>query len=508
MYYDFTPAEAARVQLAAFFGIKVDPVGYVDLAAVVVYSLVLFVGLCANIYVWCNRHYAPLKAKNIPLMTGIYLHSVFFFLGDLTLCGMVHVRGPFFGNCTLMLIWLRSMMGNFSLGSLLTIRSYKLYRVFCMNKPMHGYNRAMPYVLYIALILVAGTISTIIPKHLTVDYIEGVEFCIDNPNLVTSYCSVLWFMWCIYFMMMWLLRNVRSSFNEFREMAISLGLLVFCTIFNQAVLYCVPRLPTSLSWRLALLSVDQITANYIWWLIMLKPIYKCVFHHDKYLAQWKQKMTADGLRAQYGMGMGETEMSTHSNTLVNSHQDTVSSKAAESNPSYTESTRLAINRLAALSESCQGRIAATAAGWEASESGDTVSGEDYFYRHSISFAQKFERRKSEPFVSAGATSTPETRGANLHERGSKYRMLTQRVLSHHDAVEMVEETGGISDSVLVDFGLPDTRAQDTISLQESTSPECAQQKPPARSSEIHRWQRSDTDLSLLSSGCSGGRRLL
>ncbi|KAJ2096034.1 hypothetical protein GGI16_005003 [Coemansia sp. S142-1] len=291
-------------------------------------------------------------------------------------------------------------------------------------------------------------------------------------------------------------------------MAISLGLLVFCTIFNQAVLYCIPRLPTSLSWRLALLSVDQITANYIWWLIMLKPIYKCIFHHDKYLAQWKQKMTADGLRAQYGMGMGETEMSTHSNTLVNGHQETGSSKAVESDPSYTESTRLAINRLAALSESSHGRIAATAAGWETSESGDTVSGEDYFYRHSISFAQKFERRKSEPFVSAGATSTPLTRGANIHERGSKYRMLTQRVLSHHDAVELVEETSANSDSVLVDFGLPDSRAQDTASLHESSSPECAQQKPPARSSEIHRWQRSDTDLSLLSSGCSGGRRLL
>ncbi|KAJ2468709.1 hypothetical protein GGI02_003620 [Coemansia sp. RSA 2322] len=507
MYYDFSPHEKARVQLAAFFGIEVDPVGYGDLAALLTWSLILSAGLFANIYVWNNRHYAPLKAKNIPLMTGIYLHSVFFFLGDLTLCGIVHVRGPIFGNCTLMLIWLRSMLGNFSLGSLLTIRSYKLYRVFCMNKPMHGYNRAVPYVLYIVLIFAAGTISTIIPKYLTVDYIEGVEFCIDNPNLVTAYCSVLWFMWCIYFMMMWLLRNVRSSFNEFREMAISLGLLVSCTIFNQAVLYCVPRLPTSLRWRLALLFVDQFTANYIWWLIMLKPMYKCVFFHDKYLIQWKQKMTADGLRAQYGMGMGETEMSTHSNTLVSDHQDASLSKAVESDPSYTESTRMAISRLAALSESCQGRIAATAAGWEVSEGGETVSGDDYFYRHSISFAQKSERRKSEPFVSAAA-SKPMQRGVNGNERNSKYRMLTQRVLSHHDAVEIVEESNVSSDGVLVDFGLRGARSQDTASLHEGGSPEGSTQKPPVRSSEIHRWQRSDTDLSLLSSGCSGGRRLL
>ncbi|KAJ1998147.1 hypothetical protein H4R26_005567 [Coemansia thaxteri] len=168
---------------------------------------------------------------------------------------------------------------------------------------------------------------------------------------------------------------------------------------------------------------------------------------------------------------------------------------------------MAISRLAALSESCQGRIAATAAGWEASEGGETVSGDDYFYRHSISFAQKSERRKSEPFVSAAA-SKPMQRGVNGNERNSKYRMLTQRVLSHHDAVEIVEESNVSSDGVLVDFGLRGARSQDTASLHEGGSPEGSTQKPPVRSSEIHRWQRSDTDLSLLSSGCSGGRRLL
>ncbi|KAJ2759912.1 hypothetical protein IWQ56_005613, partial [Coemansia nantahalensis] len=277
MYYDFTPEEQQRVEMAAFFGIQVDPLGHADLAALIGYSLVLCFGFVATAYTWLNRHYAPLKAKNIPLMTGIYLHSVFFFLGDLTLCGIVHVRGPFFGDCMLMLVWFRSMFGNFALGSLLTIRSFKLYRIFCRNKPMHGFRRSYPYLLFLSLILIVGMITTLVPRSLTMTYLDGVEFCIVNQNLITAFCILLWCIWSVYMVMVWLLRNVRSSFNEFMEMAISLLMLVICTIFNQVILNYMPRLPTSLRWRLALLTVDQITGNFIWWLIMFKPIFNCIF---------------------------------------------------------------------------------------------------------------------------------------------------------------------------------------------------------------------------------------
>ncbi|KAJ2412435.1 hypothetical protein GGF47_006087, partial [Coemansia sp. RSA 2524] len=319
------------------------PVGYGDLAMVVIWTFVLMVGMAATTYMWIHRHYAPLKAKNIPLMTGIYMHSVFFFLGDLTLCGLVHVRGPFFANCTLMLVWFRSMFGNFALGSLLAIRSYKLYRVFCKNKPMHGNRRYIPYLLFLALIIIVGTVSTAVPRSMSVEYIEGIEFCIVNQHLVTAYTTILWLVWTVYMAMVWLLRNIRSSFNEFREMATSLFLIVACTVFNQTLLYTVPRLPTSLRWRLALVSVDQITANYIWWLIMFKPLSNCLFRHNEYLTEWRDKMTFDGLRAQYGMGVTDTEMSSQSNTLV---YDQASPKSVDPDPSYTESTRIAIDQLA------------------------------------------------------------------------------------------------------------------------------------------------------------------
>ncbi|KAJ1944689.1 hypothetical protein GGF37_002072 [Kickxella alabastrina] len=214
MYYDMTSDEKKCIELAAFSGLSVDPAGYVDFAVVLFYIAILLIGLIANIYIWFNRHYTPLKAKNISLMTRIYLHCIFFFLGDVTLCGLVHVRSSVFGNCILILVWFRSMLGNFSLGALFTIRSYKFYCVFCRNKPMQGYRRTLPYLVYILIISIVGTISTLVPRRMTMVFLDSIEFCSANENLVTTYCTMLWAVWVAYTAMMWLLRNVRSSFNE------------------------------------------------------------------------------------------------------------------------------------------------------------------------------------------------------------------------------------------------------------------------------------------------------
>ncbi|KAJ1744172.1 hypothetical protein H4R22_000499 [Coemansia sp. RSA 1290] len=503
MYYDLTPEEKARVEIGEFFGIAIDPIGYGDLAMLVFWSVILAVGLAATIYTWVNRRYAPLKAKNIPLMTGIYLHSVFFFLGDLSLCGLVHVRGPFFANCTLMLIWFRSMFGNFALGSLLAIRSYKLYRVFCRNKPIHGYRRCIPYVLFLAIIMAVGIISTTVPRRMSVEYLEGVEFCIVNQHLVTTYCTILWCIWAIYMVMVWLLRNIRSSFNEFREMAVSLLLLVGCTIFNQVLLYTEPLLPTSLRWRLALISVDQLTANYIWWLIMFKPLYNCLFRHDKYLAEWKDKMTFDGLREQYGVGIMDTEISQHSNTLVY-NQNT---NKSFNEPSLTESTRLAINQLAAYPANAHtpGTAAQSKEPFDWVNSSDTSSG----FQASLSAfhnrqSGEFGRRRSEPFVPVCGSHEMDVYATHAHARRSRQRILDMRVMSHYEVDHPSQHSESILqlDKPAKPIEIPNTyggRGSLDHHIQRTTTQVC----------DMQRWQHSDTDLSLYSSNYSGkGKRHL
>ncbi|KAI8325300.1 hypothetical protein GQ54DRAFT_254942, partial [Martensiomyces pterosporus] len=298
-YYDYTPQEKMRVDMAAFFGIKLDPVGYADLAAVVIVCLVNAVGLSANAFVWFNRHYAPLKAKNIPLMTGIYMQGLCLFLGDLTLCGLVHIRGPFFGNCMLMLIWLRTLFGTYTLGGLMTIRSYTLYRVFCQNKPILGVHRFVPYIIFVAAILTIGTITSLMPKRMTMDYMAGIELCLINKDLINAILTGIWLMWGGFILMLWLLRNIRTSFNEFREVSVSLIVLIASTIFNHVLLQRIPNFPIYLAWRLSLMFIDQFTTNLIWWMIMGKTVYKCMFHYEEYLLQWKHTLLTDGLHSRY-----------------------------------------------------------------------------------------------------------------------------------------------------------------------------------------------------------------
>ncbi|KAJ1728406.1 hypothetical protein LPJ61_004048 [Coemansia biformis] len=511
MYYDYSPEEKLRVEVAAFFGIEVDPIGHGDLAAVLGYSLLLAVGFVATVYTWANRHYAPLKAKNIPLMTGIYLHSVFFFLGDLTLCGLVHVRGSFFGDCMLMLIWFRSMFGNFALGSLLTIRSFKLYCIFCRNKPMHGYRRAIPYLLFLALITAVGMIATLVPRKYTVTYIEGVEFCIVNQNLVTAFCILLWCIWAVYMVMVWLLRNVRSSFNEFMEMAISLLLLVVCTIFNQVVLNYMPRLPTSLRWRLALVTVDQITANYIWWLIMFKPIFNCIFRHDKYLAEWKHKMTSDGLRSQYGMSAVDTDLTINSSTPMYSRVD--GEKSIKPDPSYTESTHQAVQRLAAFAGARPSRLSAAADGWcSPARCPPAAHGSLGISYSSTPGHYPFERRKSEPYADAAGIRCAVPGAAASHGRLPARRMLAQHAAPHDDSMAVPIESSSSSQCMLEVELLPRPSGPGILNTVYGRGsldhyPPHGQRHTP-QIAEYPRWQHSDTDLSLMSSGHSGGRQLL
>ncbi|KAJ2136294.1 hypothetical protein IW136_003958 [Coemansia sp. RSA 678] len=300
--------------------------------------------------------------------------------------------------------------------------------------------------------------------------------------------------------MVWLLRNIRSSFNEFREMATSLFLIVVCTVFNQTLLYTVPRLPTSLRWRLALVSVDQITANYIWWLIMFKPLSNCLFRHNEYLTEWRDKMTFDGLRAQYGMGVTDTEISSQSNTLV---YDQTSPKSVDPDPSYTESTRIAIDQLALYPVLNQHRLSTTLEPkWNASDR-TKFQAELNALRHSNSHARGFERRRSEPYT--GASADDAVYAAHAHEQRSRQRMLEQRVLSHCDSVQPLY-ADSCSHSILEADRQP-VHAE-TPNIYTGRGSLDHHMPRSVHFSEIQRWQRSDTDLSLSSSGYSGGRRLL
>ncbi|KAJ1954007.1 hypothetical protein EC988_002667 [Linderina pennispora] len=365
-----------------------------------------------------------------------------------------------------------------------------------------------------------------------------LEICLINPHLVTALMSMMWTIWTVYMVTIYLLRNVRSSFNEFREMTGSLLILILCTIFNQIVLYQVPRFPLSLGWRIAMITIDQVTGNYIWWMIMGKTIYNCLFRRDEYLMQWRHKMIDDGLRAEYGVGGFENDVSVVSNTLVlsqNGHHMTsknmMSTKVFETEQqSCSESTRIALEGLAALSESRRPRLASSPGGhWQEypAEGMGSISSSEFQHRHSISYTRP-ATDDDEPAIASMSTSQI----FGKRSEGGQYTNLRTKSMPWLRA-EVAEDS---ADAFLfVDSSPHEVGSTTRRGSSRDAELEIINDAPPyVRSSFDNRhcmdeqaqgsqnnciltdssdednlkWQRSDTDLSAITTHYNSNRRLI
>ncbi|KAJ1817204.1 hypothetical protein LPJ56_002128 [Coemansia sp. RSA 2599] len=101
--------------------------------------------------------------------------------------------------------------------------------------------------------------------------------------------------------MSWKIRNIKSSFNESREMKISCFMVFSAILFSTIMHYAYPHFPFNLRLRITMTTLNHIALNSMWWLIMAKPMYMCLFHKDKYLQEWLHKLRQDGLQQAYGV---------------------------------------------------------------------------------------------------------------------------------------------------------------------------------------------------------------
>ncbi|KAJ1642438.1 hypothetical protein J3B02_004147, partial [Coemansia erecta] len=139
MSFSLTPSEIARVETAEFLGIRLDPVGYVDLSTIVVLSTMYGIELIAFCYQLYHRDYPPLKVKNVPLMFSLYFGGIVWMLGDIFTSGLVHLdSSPVLRSCKFTLIWCRVSIGAYYVTSLFALRTYALYHVFYLGKAFKG----------------------------------------------------------------------------------------------------------------------------------------------------------------------------------------------------------------------------------------------------------------------------------------------------------------------------------------------------------------------------------
>ncbi|KAJ2017123.1 hypothetical protein GGI03_001451 [Coemansia sp. RSA 2337] len=304
MSFSVTKAEEMRVLFASIGKQQLDPRQAADVIMVIIISLVYFIQFIAVIYMLCNRTYPPIKAKNPVLMTCVFISSIMWFTGDIQANGHAPLKGTPLQYCKAFGVWVRVLLGVCGMSALIGLRSYGLYRVFCRNLAYRGLGFYIPFIIASACMVVYGIVLQALPDNVTVEYKELVDLCYYNDKYKASLYALLWVTWVIIAGLNWCIRNIKSSFNETREILIVCVIVFGVLSFMTAMSYTHARYPLNLTLRILATSLDQFAASAVWWLMMAVPLFKCLTNRQRYLKEWIYKLREDGLQQAYHIDPG------------------------------------------------------------------------------------------------------------------------------------------------------------------------------------------------------------
>ncbi|KAI8325521.1 hypothetical protein GQ54DRAFT_282883 [Martensiomyces pterosporus] len=302
--------DAQRIQAAAHAGLKLDPIGRDDKIVIIVGFSTYGLTLLLVLYAWLNRNYRPIRAKNLVLITLMYITGAMWYLGGMVTNGLVSIVGVW-SICKLWTIWVR-LAFTYMFMCFLLFRTLALHRIFILNKPYKGWGYYMPIIILFAILLVFCVTTQLITGSKTVQYIKQLEVCSYADAFHYTCLSLTWFIWAIYTVYLIKIRNIKSSFNEFRE-SVVIYIVGFSTIIETTMLHgIVPKYPLHKYIRLISACFDFFTGNIVIWIYLGYPAYMCMFHHEEYLKKWLRKLANDGLSKEYDIKEAQIPLSTTS----------------------------------------------------------------------------------------------------------------------------------------------------------------------------------------------------
>ncbi|KAJ1960483.1 hypothetical protein GGI12_003775 [Dipsacomyces acuminosporus] len=212
-------------------------------------------------------------------------------------------------ECKVWAIWIR-MSATYIFISLLVFRTLTLHRIFVLKKPMRGWGYFLPIII-IALTSLAFNLATqFISPDLTIKYLPQLEFCKYNTNFSYGCMAFSWLVWVIYTVYLILIRNIKSSFNEFRESLVIYWIGATNIIETVIFFVLMPTYPFSQKYRILSVAFDIFTTVLPIWVLLVYPVYQRLFNRYEYLEKWQQKLTDDGLTRVYQLQEGGERYST------------------------------------------------------------------------------------------------------------------------------------------------------------------------------------------------------
>ncbi|KAJ2808311.1 hypothetical protein H4R21_000099 [Coemansia helicoidea] len=299
MAFSLTQAEQERVKAAAELGIRLDPIGRADMVLVIVISAMYGVDLVAVAYLLWNRRWPPLKSKCPGIMAAGFGSCVCWFVGDLQINGHVHLAGTPLTNCKAVGVWVRVLLGVCTVSALLALRSYGLFRVFCQKRPGRGAGLYLPFVAYCVCTLACGVVAQVLSPRITVEYQPALDFCYCPKPFRAALYAYIWATWLLIAGINYRIRNIKSAFNESREMGAACAVVFAVLTFSTALQFARPDYPFARTLRLLTTGADHVGTNAVWWAIMGEPLWNARFNRAAYQEAWTARLLRDGLQSAY-----------------------------------------------------------------------------------------------------------------------------------------------------------------------------------------------------------------
>ncbi|KAJ1963064.1 hypothetical protein GGI12_002274 [Dipsacomyces acuminosporus] len=301
--------------LGTEYNITVDPPGTTDTALITFGSVLCSITTLVLLYAWIHRNYHPIRAKRLTMTTIMHLIAILWFFGELPNNGHIE-RVGLWANCRLWFIWFRFLFSHLFFVTVL-LRFYALDRIFNQRKPFRGrivvFINVAVTLFYVGLCMAAQHIKEIY----VVSFDPNTKACRVTKPVIYSFLGLGLALWVALLILIIRLRSINSSFNEFREsliiFVISAALLAEIAAINALH----PMFPLQKTYRFITTFFDVAAANTITLLVLVYPVYKCIFHRKEYEIEWRAKLNRDQLEKEYEMtragNSNETELRTKTN---------------------------------------------------------------------------------------------------------------------------------------------------------------------------------------------------
>ncbi|KAI9228373.1 MAG: hypothetical protein DHS80DRAFT_23369 [Piptocephalis tieghemiana] len=268
------------------------PVGRTPSIIILSFSAALYViGFVAVAYALKNRHYPPLKAKRLPLLSLSLVASMLWWVGYLHSSNFFPYEG-IWQLCGFWSVWVHFVLGIMLLLGLFNYRLYSLYQVFIRHRAISDTPLILPMLVYGIPSIAVGVVSSIFPDH-TVWYEESVGQCrIGLLFKAILYSLVLLSLLTLGYLT-FALRRVRRSFNEFSELRAGFIMALLTILINAAIV--MSHASYTLVGKYIMTGMNLLASNFYFWLVLFRPLYGCIFHREEYLRRFVLALEEDGV---------------------------------------------------------------------------------------------------------------------------------------------------------------------------------------------------------------------